>query len=214
MDLSGPPQFTVEEIQPTTKAGASVIGRLSHLRGVRNTRGFLYRSPGPSIVGDLAMVPLRIEERVELNVATSDLTLAPELQIGVEFPWLDGYWQPRHLSMILAPSGRWERRRFVSTPARYVRVDGVRGWQRDGERCLLVPRPSAYDRMAGITSIANFARRALALTEIPRDMSIRMTTGSAPTVSRDTRDTTISHSRLRPNTPLQLPNAPCIIIAS
>jgi hypothetical protein len=134
MNLSGLPQFTVEEIQPTTNAvETNVIGRLSHLRGIRSTRGFLYRSSGPSIVGDLAVVPRSIEERVEFNVFTSDLALAPDLRIGAEFPWLDGYWQPRHLSMILAVSERWERRRFVPSPARYFRVDGVRGWQADSE---------------------------------------------------------------------------------
>jgi hypothetical protein len=79
------------------------------------------------------MVPSSIEEGVEFNVFTTDLSLAPELRIGADFPWLDGYWQPRHLSMILAPSERWERRRFVPTPARYFRVDGVRGWQQEGE---------------------------------------------------------------------------------
>ena len=66
MDLSGSPQFTFEEIQPASSEGETiVIGRLSHLRGVRNTRGFLYRSPGPSVVGDLAEIPHSIEERVE-----------------------------------------------------------------------------------------------------------------------------------------------------
>jgi hypothetical protein len=128
MDLSVLPQFTVEEIRLTTKAGeTSVIGRLSHLRGVRNERGFLYRSRGPSIVRDLAVIPTSPGEDVEF--ITPDAALAPELQVGVSFPWLDGYWQPYHLTMIMAPTSRWERRPFLATPARYFRLDGVTGWQ-------------------------------------------------------------------------------------
>jgi hypothetical protein len=132
MDLSGLPQFTVDEFQPASNVDETiVIGRLSHLRGVRNMRGFLYRSSGPSVVGDLAGIPVSTEERVELSVFTSDLALVPDFRIDAVYPWLDGYWQPRHLSMILAPMDRWARRYFVATPARYFRVHDVRGWQQD-----------------------------------------------------------------------------------
>ena len=129
MDLSGLPQFTVDAVQPTAGDGDTIIvGRLSPLQGVRNPGGWLYRRPGPSIVGGLSHVPTRPGEIIEFR--TPDLALAPELRPGIVYPWLDGYWQAYHVDMIL--DGNWEGRTFVSTPARYFRLDGVTGWQPDG----------------------------------------------------------------------------------
>ncbi len=129
MDLSGLPQCTVVEIQTMLDSmDTRILGQLSHTAGVRNERGFLYRAAGPSIVGDLEAVPTAASKAVVFM--TPDAAFAPELRVGATYPWLDGYWQPRHLTMVLAPANSWRRTTFVPTPARYFRDKGVTGWQK------------------------------------------------------------------------------------
>lgn len=126
MDLSALPHFIVEKVLPASGNGDQVVvGRFSHLRGVRNDGGWLYRRPGPSIVGGLSHVPPDAGEAVEFR--TADLELAPELRPGVSYPWVDQYWQAYHVDMVLA--GRWEPRTFAAMAARYFRLDGATGWQ-------------------------------------------------------------------------------------
>lgn len=126
MNITGLPQFTVDKIR--TLSGdpeVTLVGRLSHLRGVRNAAACLYRSAAASIHGVAASIPSVAGDPVAFR--TCDVTLAPELRIGSSYPWLDGYWQAYHIAMIL--DGRWEPRRFRSAPARYFRLAGVTGWQ-------------------------------------------------------------------------------------
>ena len=130
MDLDGLPQFAVDEIRYGPNSGDPVIiGRFSHLRGVRNDGGYLYRRPGPSIVGRLSHVPTVADEPVEF--CTPDLELAPEIRPGSVYPWIDEYWHAYHIDMIL--EGKWKRRTFVSTPAHYFRLGGATGWQPAGD---------------------------------------------------------------------------------
>jgi hypothetical protein len=131
MDLSDLPQFTVTAVRPQGPDGnTEVVGQLSHLRGVHNDAGYLYRSVAPSIVGVFDAVPR--ESNVPLVFITFDAHLAPELAPGTVYAWLDIYWQPYHLDMILAGPEHWQRRTFTATPAHYFRQAGVRGWQPAG----------------------------------------------------------------------------------
>jgi len=131
MDLSDLPQFTVTEVRPQRPDGnTEVVGGLSHLRGVHNDRGYLYRPDGPSIIGGFDAVPRQAD--VPLVFITPDADIAPELAPGVVYPWLDSYWQPYHLDMILAGPEHWQRRTFTATPAHYFRQAGVTGWQPAG----------------------------------------------------------------------------------
>ncbi|MEO7043142.1 MAG: hypothetical protein ABI035_12845 [Gemmatimonadaceae bacterium] len=126
IDISGLPQFTVGNVRAAiVDNDAVVIGHFSHLHGVRNDGGWLYRSPGPSIVGGLSCVPTAAGEYVEFR--TPDLALAAELHAGAVYPWVDIYWQAYHVDMILA--GRWDARIMSAAPARYFQLDGVTGWQ-------------------------------------------------------------------------------------
>jgi hypothetical protein len=128
MDLSGLPQFTVVELRPGRSADETLIGgHLSHLRGVHNDRGWLYRGEHESLIADLLDPAAAAGEPITLSVFTEDLK--PDVAPGAAFPWLDHYWQPYHLAMILAPAERWTRRTFVATPARYFRQGNVTGWQ-------------------------------------------------------------------------------------
>ena len=126
MDLAGLPQFTIEEIRVVTgDPEVILVGRLSHLQGVRNETAWLYRSARGSIIGTASEIPTKPDRQVEYR--TSDVGLAPELRVGAVYPWIDGYWQAYQVAMILA--GNWESRTFASGPARYFRRDGVTGWQ-------------------------------------------------------------------------------------
>ena len=131
MDLSGLPQFTIEEIRHTPGDPEVVlVGRLSHLRGVRNQAAWLYRSKGPSLIGTIAQIPTLTHDSVEYR--TSDTALAPELRVGAVYPWIDYYWQSYHVAMVLA--GRWEHRTFTPEAAHYFRLGGVTGWQPVGAK--------------------------------------------------------------------------------
>jgi hypothetical protein len=128
MELDVLPQFTVVEVRPAHADGiVDVVGRFSHLRGVHNIGGYLYRQNGPSIVGEFDALPH--VPGVALVFRTPDATLAPELVPSAVYPWVDQYWRPAHVAMILAGPLSWERRRFTAVPAHYFRQAGVVGWQ-------------------------------------------------------------------------------------
>ena len=128
MSLVDLPQFTVDAVRRPDDAGNTiVIGRLSHLRGVRGVRGYLYRVPGPSILGDLGVIPSTSDESVRF--VTADAGYAPDLEPGATFPWLDGAWEPHHLAMVMSPVGHWSKRSFTAAPARFYLLDNVTGWQ-------------------------------------------------------------------------------------
>jgi hypothetical protein len=124
MDLSGLPQFTVDA-RRQGEDGVVLTGHFSHLRGVRNDGGWLYRTDAPAIVGSLSRVPAAPGEPVEFRSPDDDM--AAGLAAGETYPWVDHYWQAYHVTMILA--GRWEPRRFVAEAAHYFRQGGVVGWQ-------------------------------------------------------------------------------------
>jgi hypothetical protein len=128
MKLEDLPRFTVEEINDPDAAGNTLlVGHLSHLHGVRSLHGYLYRSHGPSIMGDLEAIPRTTTELVRFHTADADY--APELKAGACYPWLDGSWKPYHLKMVLSPVERWQSRSFSASPVRFFVLDGVTGWQ-------------------------------------------------------------------------------------
>lgn len=128
MDLAGLPQFSIAEIHQGPSSGERTLrGTLSHLTGVRNTRGWIYRGQDSSLIGDLDAIPAA-PNQVVLFV-TPDIDRVDELRVGQMYPWLDGYWQAHHLAMIFAPADRWQRRTLEATPARYFTLNGVTGWQ-------------------------------------------------------------------------------------
>ena len=128
MKLEDLPRFTVQEIHESDAEDKSlIVGHLSHLQGVRGARGFLYRSHGPSIMGELEAIPSAPSEPVRF--LTADASYAPELKPGACYPWLDGSWKPYHLKMVLSPADRWQRRSFSASPMRFFLRDGVTSWQ-------------------------------------------------------------------------------------
>jgi hypothetical protein len=128
MSLTDLPKFIVDDVRrPADEGNTIIVGRLSHLRGVRGTRGYLYRVPGPSILGDLDNMPSTSDESVQF--VTADGAYAPDLRPGATYPWLDSAWEPHHLAMVLSPVERWAKRAFSPQPARYFLLDDVVAWQ-------------------------------------------------------------------------------------
>jgi len=128
LDLTGLPQFSILEIRPPHREGEPtvLVGRLSHLEGVRDNRGSLYGSRDQyQINGSLSRIPASPDEIIEF--ATCDAEYEPALAPGQLFPYIDSHWQRYHGDMILA--GRWEPRAFTSGPARYFRLGKAIGWQ-------------------------------------------------------------------------------------
>ena len=126
MNLSDLPQFTIATIRRGSDNGDAVlIGRLSHLTGVRDTTAWLFRSATGSLIGTIDRVPVSADETIAFE--TQDLALAPELCVGATYPWIDGTWQAYQVAMILR--GQWTKRTFTSEPARYFRFAGTIGWQ-------------------------------------------------------------------------------------
>jgi len=80
MNLSGLPQFTVDEIRVAGgDPEVTLIGRLSHLRGVHNTTAWLYRSARASMIGTISELPSSPNEPIEYQ--TSDVALAPSCEL-------------------------------------------------------------------------------------------------------------------------------------
>jgi hypothetical protein len=142
--LADLPQYTIESVAETDGV-QRLSGRFSHVRGLRTGRGWLYNSAADSIAVDLEVLD-SINGHAVVSVVGSDRTVAE----GDRFPWLDGFWRPHHVAMVVEPDHVWSAAEFVATPARFFMLAGVRGWQRadaplpDGATELEI-RPAAWD---------------------------------------------------------------------
>jgi hypothetical protein len=137
MELRDLPQFAIERVRDA-ETNPRLVGRLSHLRGVQEGRSWLYAA-GESVIGDL--------EDLDTVTGTAVFwapywTPGSPAQPGAALPWLDGYWQVYHVSMIVDPTNTWRRAEFVASDAQYFELDGHRGWQKVGQGLLdgAVPR--------------------------------------------------------------------------
>ena len=135
MDLNGLPQFSILDIRAAQneREATVLVGRFSHLKGVRNDSGSLYGTRHEyQINGSLSRIPASPDEIIEF--ATFDAEYEPDLARRQIFPYIDAYWQRYHVDLILA--GRWEARFFTSGPARYFRMGKTVGWQQPDEELL------------------------------------------------------------------------------
>jgi hypothetical protein len=104
-----------------------VHGSFSHLRGVHNADGYLYRVGLPAIVGGFDAQPSAAG--LPLIFRTPETALALALMPGATYAYLDCYWQPYHLDMVLAGPAAWQLRTMSATAAHFFRQHGVTGWQ-------------------------------------------------------------------------------------
>ncbi|HVG07197.1 MAG TPA: hypothetical protein VNM67_05785 [Thermoanaerobaculia bacterium] len=128
MGLNELPQFTIDERYESEGGHVRLVGRFSHLRGVQAGSGFLYSAAGPTL-GDLVEIP---QPGASATLLAEAWCISPELSPGKTFPWIDGYWQPYQIEMVLDPDHRWERRVFAAEPARSFEIEGATAWQPAG----------------------------------------------------------------------------------
>jgi len=106
-----------------------LVGELTTLANVREGRSWLYDGD-ESLIGDLEQL-----QRGERRAVFAAPYWTPEsrAQPGISMPWIDGYWQAYHVSMILDTPGTWQRTSFVASDAQYFELAGHRGWQPVGQ---------------------------------------------------------------------------------
>jgi hypothetical protein len=118
------PGFQVDGIS-AEECNPKLTGTFTHLKGVRRGRSWLYASSASSLIGDL--VDLDETSRRATFIAPFWSSDSP-IQVGTVAPWVDGYWQPYHVSMILDPDAVWRRTKLCASPAQHFDVGGLHGW--------------------------------------------------------------------------------------
>ena len=109
------PAFRVVDVS-TESGEPRLSGIFTHLQGVCNGRSWLYAGDGGSLIGDL----------VDLDVVTGRATFIATfwtrespIQVGSLVPWIYGFWQAYHVTMILDPEAGWSRTKFVPSAAQH-----------------------------------------------------------------------------------------------
>jgi hypothetical protein len=105
-------QFTVLGVESSSEVAATIAGSFTHLKGVREGRGWLYVSRTDSIVG--ALNTLDTTNMTAVFVASKPKTVP---RIGDRFPYLEGYWNPAKIAMVLDGQGCWKRIAFQASDA-------------------------------------------------------------------------------------------------
>ena len=123
------PAFRVMQI--TNADGPELVGLFTHLNSVRVGPGWLYAGDANSLVGELVDID---EATRQGKFAAPFWTPISPIQVGSAAPWLDGYWQAHHLTMILDPQAVWKRTEFTPSPAQYFRQGKVYGWTKAGHK--------------------------------------------------------------------------------
>jgi hypothetical protein len=181
MNLADLPQFNVDTVQERD-GEVRLSGRLSHLRGVRAGRSWLYAGIDASIIGDLEIVDHATANAVFI---TSDRVLAERVTAGASLPWVDGYWQAYQIAMIVDPGHPWAHTVFAHGSARHFTLNGAHGWQPadaplpDGATDLGVRAARALRNLSGDDrhrwGCGRIPRsgRSLAVPDLPRSLRNR-----------------------------------------
>ena len=122
------PAFEVQRIIPS--AEPELIGVFNHLRGVRAGRSWLYAGNADSLVGDLSDIN---QAKSTARFVAPFWSPASVIQVGGIVPWLDGYWNASHVTMILDSTANWQRTQFLPSPAQHFQQKGASGWMKVGQ---------------------------------------------------------------------------------
>lgn len=136
------PAFQV--LQITNADDPELIGVFSHLKGVRAARSWLYHGDADSLIGDLVDVD---EATRQARFTAPFWSPSSPIQVGSVVPWLDGYWQAYHLTMILDPEAAWKRTEFTASPAQHFRQGHVHGWTKAGHKLPDDAVPTSVDEL-------------------------------------------------------------------
>ena len=133
-----------EVLQITIADAPVLLGVLTHLEGVRAGRSWLYAGEDDSLIGDL--VDLDEATRQARFTAPFWSSTSP-IQVGSVAPWLDGYWQAYHLTMILDSQSVWKRMEFTPSSAQHFRSGDVHGWTKAGHKLPANAVPTSIDEV-------------------------------------------------------------------
>jgi hypothetical protein len=136
------PAFQV--LQITNADDPELVGVFTHLKGVRAGRSWLYAGDADSLIGDL----VEVDEATRRARFTAPFwSRSSPIQVGSVVPWLDGYWQAYHLTMILDPEAAWRRTEFTASPAQHFRQGDVHGWTKAGHKLPDDAVPTSVDEL-------------------------------------------------------------------
>jgi hypothetical protein len=122
VQLADFPQFSISDLRMLN--GVWVLdGDFNHLDTVREGRSWLYVSRADSLIGDLEALD-RQTRQARFN--TMDPEPPARELIGAVLPWLDGWWQAFHVSLILDTAHPWHEVTFAARDALQSRMPGYR----------------------------------------------------------------------------------------
>jgi hypothetical protein len=105
-------QFTVAAVESGPDGTARLAGFFTHLKGVREGRGWLYVSRTDSIVGALATLDAT-------NMTAVFVVSQPKAvpRVGDKFPYLRGNWNTADIARVLEGEECWRRIVFQASDA-------------------------------------------------------------------------------------------------
>ena len=127
--LADLPSFRVLAIEPLDDP--KLIGKFNHLRSVREGRSWLYAGNEHSLIGDL--VSLEPASKQAAFIAPFWEPTTSPVQVGSVVPWLDGYWQAYHITMIVGANVKWRRVEFAASDAQHFKLGTAHGWAKVGQ---------------------------------------------------------------------------------
>ncbi|HKP02417.1 MAG TPA: hypothetical protein VJU77_03560 [Chthoniobacterales bacterium] len=125
--LADLPAFRVVAID--LLADPQLHGEFTHLMSVREGRSWLYAGNKFSLIGDLTNLDAQTRRATFIAPFWSRES---KVQVGSVVPWLDGYWQAYHLTMIVDPGTTWRRVTFSPSDAQHWVLGETRGWGKAG----------------------------------------------------------------------------------
>ena len=120
--LTDLPHFTVSEIRFEGNDRV-LVGAFDTLEGVRDGRCWLYVSETESLIGDLQGLSPETHAAEFIDPFWEEDRHA---KIGTSFPWVEGYWQAFHVSMILDQNSSWQLREYRPSDAVATHSEGSR----------------------------------------------------------------------------------------
>jgi hypothetical protein len=120
LQLADLPHFTILGSR-LIDGGWVLDGQFTHLETVREGRSWLYVSRADSLIRDLeALDPVSRTARFN----TMDPAAPPDWVLGASLPWLDGWWQAYHVTLVLDEKHPWERVTLVARDALQGHIPG------------------------------------------------------------------------------------------
>jgi len=131
--LDSLPQFRIDSIESDGN-DYILIGSFNHVLGIRNNSGWLYNIESWKDSGSVTIESLQEINSRHVKLSLYDNEYISIFQPGRVFPYIDGYWQPWDIEIIIDEFSNWNKIDFKPTDAEYFRLNGVIGWHEIGNQ--------------------------------------------------------------------------------